>query len=172
MKDNALIRRCSLQNLKSAKMIYAVTIAALLGIAAYLLFYQLGAHYVLSYDEASHGINAYEMWKSKNYVLHTYQWQPDYYNLKPPLSYLAYHIVLSNLWLYKFCAAFSKRALHVADVGLSHSLDKKAAWFVCKRLRVVVNGCQLRTHFEPWRTNRRCGSVILIAECHRNACHD
>ena len=38
------------------------------------------------WDEARHGVNAYEMLKQGSLVKSTYLYQTDYYNLKPPLS--------------------------------------------------------------------------------------
>ena len=42
---------------------------------------------ILDYDESRHGINAYEMIRNQDYVVSTYQGEPDYWNLKPPLSF-------------------------------------------------------------------------------------
>ena len=41
------------------------------------------------WDEARHGISAYEMYKSGDYIINTYLGETDYYNLKPPLSFWA-----------------------------------------------------------------------------------
>ena len=55
----------------------------------FLLFWHLGAPSVNATDEAYHGVNAYEMLKSGNWLVNTYQNEVDYFNSKPPL----------NLWL-------------------------------------------------------------------------
>ena len=57
--------------------------------AFFLLFWHLGAPSVNATDEAYHGVNAYEMLKSGNWLVNTYRYETDYFNSKPPL----------NLWL-------------------------------------------------------------------------
>lgn len=55
--------------------------------AAMLCFWCLDVRYVSSWDEARHGINAYEMIQNKNYIVNTFNYDADYWNLKPPLSF-------------------------------------------------------------------------------------
>lgn len=55
-------------------------------LVGYQLFGRLGDMYIVDYDEARHGVNAFEMIRSGDYVVSTYQGQPDLWNLKPPLS--------------------------------------------------------------------------------------
>lgn len=57
------------------------------GILFYLCFHHLGVMWVSEWDEARHGVNAYEMYKNKNLIVNTYTYSNDYWNLKPPLSY-------------------------------------------------------------------------------------
>lgn len=56
---------------------------------AFLCFRCLGIGTIDSWDEARHGISAYEMMQSGNYLVNTFQGAPDYWNVKPPLSFLA-----------------------------------------------------------------------------------
>lgn len=51
-----------------------------------LCFYKIGFAGTHNWDEARHMVNAYEMYKNRNYLITTYLGQVDYYNLKPPLS--------------------------------------------------------------------------------------
>lgn len=55
-------------------------------------FYHLDGAYVNSWDEARHGINAYEMMQNQDYLVHTYGYETDYWNYKPPFSF--YGIIL------------------------------------------------------------------------------
>lgn len=60
------------------------------GLAVYtamLCFLRLDAGYVSSWDEARHGISAYEMLQNKNFIVNTFNYDIDYWNLKPPLSF-------------------------------------------------------------------------------------
>lgn len=56
---------------------------------AFLCFRCLGIKYIDSWDEARHGISAYEMMQNKNYLVNTYLGEADYWNVKPPLSFLS-----------------------------------------------------------------------------------
>lgn len=64
---------------------YAV-FALLLCWIGVLCFYKLGVKYVDPWDEARHGVNAYEMLQRGNLFQNTYLYQTDLYNLKPPFS--------------------------------------------------------------------------------------
>lgn len=68
---------------------YYLFIAITLCTAAFNIFYNLGNMPINSWDEARHGVNAYEMIKRNNYIVNTYAYNNDYWNLKPPVSYLA-----------------------------------------------------------------------------------
>jgi len=50
------------------------------------LFSGLGDHVVIDWDEARNAINGLEMLKSGDYIVTTYNNQPDMWNLKPPLG--------------------------------------------------------------------------------------
>ena len=74
-------------------------------------FYRLGIPAIYNWDEARHGANAYEMLINHEYILSTYGFSPDYYNLKPPLSYwfiaLSYKIFGFNAFALRFYSALS-----------------------------------------------------------------
>ena len=60
--------------------------AACLALAFYC-FRCLDVQYVDSWDEARHGVNAYEMIQNGDYIRHTYNYEVDDWNLKPSISY-------------------------------------------------------------------------------------
>ena len=64
---------------------YWVLLALLMTAAGFLLLTNLGVG-ISDSDEHRHGINAYEMLQSGDYVVSTYEGEPDYWNLKPPLA--------------------------------------------------------------------------------------
>ena len=66
---------------------YWFVFAGLAAFAAMLCFLRLDVGYVASWDEARHGISAYEMIQNKNYIVNTFNYDVDYWNLKPPLSF-------------------------------------------------------------------------------------
>lgn len=54
---------------------------------AFYCFRCLDVQYVDSWDEARHGVNAYEMIQNGDYIRHTYNYEVDDWNLKPSVSY-------------------------------------------------------------------------------------
>jgi len=64
---------------------------ALLGCIALCLvancFFKLSGGELKDWDEARHGVSAYEMLQSGHFLVNTYQHAPDYWNAKPPLSF-------------------------------------------------------------------------------------
>ncbi len=69
------------------KITYIFAMILLLAMAFYNVFYGLSNFPILSWDEARHGVSAYEMLKSGNFFVNTYRSHVDYWNLKPPLSF-------------------------------------------------------------------------------------
>jgi len=69
--------------------IYSVGMIFLLTLACFNVFYRLGDFPIYSWDEARHGVSAYEMLKKGNFIVSTYRGKIDYWNLKPPLSFWA-----------------------------------------------------------------------------------
>lgn len=53
---------------------------------ALFCFYHLGYDELNSWDEARHGVSAYEMLQTGDFIVTTWDHSPDYWNLKPPLS--------------------------------------------------------------------------------------
>lgn len=66
---------------------YYVLISTLLLIFCFTLFYKISLPNIQDWDEARHGVNAYEMLRYHNYIANYYNGSPDYWNLKPPVSY-------------------------------------------------------------------------------------
>lgn len=74
---------------KYAGKLYFLLLALMLGTALFNLFNKLGMFPIYSWDEARHGVSAFEMLKNHNYIVNTYRYTPDYWNLKPPMSFWA-----------------------------------------------------------------------------------
>lgn len=68
------------------KILFLLLFLLLFGWILVLCFYHLGEAGTQNWDEARHVANAYEMMKTGSWWIHTYMWEPDYYNFKPPLS--------------------------------------------------------------------------------------
>ena len=72
---------------KRQTMSACAALVVIFSITCFYLFFRLDAPKVVDYDEARHGINAYEMIQNDDYLVHTYEGELDYWNLKPPFSY-------------------------------------------------------------------------------------
>lgn len=90
---------------------YYIFLIIILLMAAFNLFYNLGDFPIYSWDEARHGVNAFEMIKRNNYIVSTYGYNIDYWNLKPPISYwaiiLGYRLAGFNPLGLRFFSALS-----------------------------------------------------------------
>jgi 4-amino-4-deoxy-L-arabinose transferase-like glycosyltransferase len=98
-------------HLSRASFIYWSSVILLTSILLFLFFYQLNGVWINDYDEARHGVNAYEMTRSGDYLVNTYQGEPDTWNLKPPLSFwliaLAYCLFGFNAFALRFFSVLS-----------------------------------------------------------------
>lgn len=108
-------------NEKQLNSLYIAGFLLLIGLICFLSFYKLDGKYVDPWDEARHGVNAYEMYKEGNLIKSTYLYETDYYNLKPPLSMwcimLSFAVFGTNVFALRFYSAFCYVLLAVA-VGL------------------------------------------------------
>lgn len=109
------------------KLAYAAAFCVL----AWMTLWNLGEFPVRSFDEARHAVNAYEMLRSGNLLVNTYEDAPDMWNLKPPLSFWAvmagYRALGFNAWglrvpmavcylaMVAMLAAFARRRLGPAE---------------------------------------------------------
>lgn len=96
----------------TSRIAYALITAIILFLALYNIFYRLSDFPIFSWDEARHGVSAYEMLKKENFIVNTYNSKIDYWNLKPPLSFLitigGYKLAgFNTLGLRLLSAAFS-----------------------------------------------------------------
>ncbi len=73
-----------MQKTKYFKFIFFIIIS----IAAFNVFINLNGVKLDSWDESRHGVSAIEMIESGNYVVNTYNLEPDYFNAKPVLSFM------------------------------------------------------------------------------------
>ncbi|MBU5487377.1 glycosyltransferase family 39 protein [Clostridium sp. MSJ-8] len=80
-------------------------------VLAFITFYNLGEFKVNDWDEARHGVSAYEMLKNKNYIINTYNYENDYWNLKPPISFwmimLSYKLFGTTIFTMRLYSALS-----------------------------------------------------------------
>lgn len=65
--------------------LYWIVFIILATVMCFALFAKLGSVEINFTDEATHGINAYEMIQNNNFWINTLRYEVDYYNTKPPL---------------------------------------------------------------------------------------
>ena len=96
--------------MKSKNYIYWALFAMILIGSAVYCFYNLNDGVIFDWDESRHGVNAFEMIQSGDYLVHTYAGDVDYWNAKPPLSMwqiaLGYKLFGYNTLGLRFFSAF------------------------------------------------------------------
>ncbi len=131
---------------------YWFIFAGLAVFAAMLCFLRLDVGYVASWDEARHGISAYEMIQNKNFIVNTYNYDVDYWNLKPPFSFygimlgfglfgysvmgLRFYSALSYFLICILCTLFVKK--HHGKV----SSLMTCAFLCCNQLMLALHGAR------------------------------
>lgn len=74
-------------------------------------FYNLSHGMLMDWDEARHGVSAWEMLQSGDFLVNTYGGVPDYWNTKPPMSFwsvaLGYTLFGDNPFGLRFFSALS-----------------------------------------------------------------
>lgn len=95
-------------------------------IALYLCFGKLDVASLQHWDEARHGVNAYEMFKNNNFIVNTYNYENDYFNLKPPLSYwgiiLGFKLFGVSIFSMRF---YSAASLFLTFIIVAYYMHKK-----------------------------------------------
>ncbi len=66
---------------------YGWCAALVMAVMAVNVFLRLSSTFISDSDEARYGVSAYEMLRSRSFLVTTYAGQPEYWNLKPPLGY-------------------------------------------------------------------------------------
>lgn len=111
--------------------IYAVYLFFTL-LCAYVCFARLDVALLQHWDEARHGVNAYEMMKNHNYIVNTYNYENDYFNLKPPLSYwgiiLGFKLLGVNIFGMRF---YSALAMFLTFLIIATYLHKQWGQLAC-----------------------------------------
>ncbi len=131
---------------------YWFIFAGLAVFAAMLCFLRLDVAYVASWDEARHGISAYEMIQNKNYIVNTFNYDVDYWNLKPPLSFygimlgfglfgysvmgLRFYSALSYFLICILCALYVKK--HHSKLSSLLTF----AFLCCNHLMLALHGAR------------------------------
>ncbi len=108
-------------------------------------FYNLGKAPITDWDEARHGVNAYEMLKYNNFIANFYNGEIDYWNLKPPISYyfiiLGFKIFGYNAFGLRFYSALSYiLTAIIVSIFIKRKFDKKASLLF---LVILLSFCNL-----------------------------
>ena len=105
------------------------------------LFQGIGTNSIRNWDEARHGVNALEMIRSGNYLVHTYEGETDYWNLKPPLSFVTmiagFKIFGANVLGLRFFSALCSLLSCITLVALCRKL-RGADYGLCALLTLLT----------------------------------
>lgn len=130
------------KGLPARKAAYWALLALLLAAGGFLLFFNLGGAALSDCDEARHGVNAYEMLCSGDYVVTTFNGEPDYWNLKPPLSE---YLIILGYRLFGFGAMglrfYSAVSAMLTMIILSLWLKKRYGSVASLTALLVLLGC-------------------------------
>jgi 4-amino-4-deoxy-L-arabinose transferase-like glycosyltransferase len=112
-------------------------------LAGFNLFFNLGQDAIKDWDEARHGISAYEMLQSHDFIKPTYMGETEYWNLKPPLGLwliaFAYKIFGYNVFALRFFSALAAFLVILLSVYLARKLFNSIV--------AVISGFILATMF-------------------------
>lgn len=111
-----------MKKLKNKKELFCnIVLIFLFLLLIFITFYNLGNFKVNDWDESRHGVSAYEMLKNNNYILNTYNYKNDYWNLKPPISFwmimLSYKILGPSVFSMRLYSALSIIILAIVVVN-------------------------------------------------------
>lgn len=111
---------------------YTQSVILIAVLAAFQFFFRLDKPVVREWDEATYGVNAYEMLQSGNPIVVTFQNKPDLYNSKPPfgLWLMAGSIKLFgfNTFGLRFASAFISFLLVLFIFQSIYKTFKKLRW--------------------------------------------
>lgn len=119
---------------RTSERIYLTLLAVIcLGIVMNC-FFLLSSGELKDWDEARHGVSAYEMIHSGELLINTYNHEPDYWNAKPPLSFwsVAFGYKLfgfTPLGLRFFSALFSCLTLFMTLTYCYQKISGRTAFF-------------------------------------------
>ncbi len=123
-----------------------------IAIFAFLCFFNLWKFPIYDWDEARHGVNAYEMLRHNNWLANYYQDEFDYWNLKPPISYwtvmIGYKIFGYNNFGLRFFSALSMVSICVI-IALFFKFRSKEGGEVASIISVflfICNNKMIRKH--------------------------
>lgn len=95
----------------------------------------------ISFDEARHGTSAYEMIKNGDYIINTYGYKTDYWNLKPPISFwfiiIGYKIFGFNTFGLRFFSIISAIITIAMVTAFTKSKHGKGAAVIATALMVT-----------------------------------
>lgn len=142
---------------------YWLALGLLMAVSVVLLFKNLGTMDIQWADESRHGLNAYEMMESGEYVVSTYRGEPDYWNLKPPLSMygimLGYKLFGYNAMGLRFYSAVSM----LATMGLLALWMRRRVGKVASLVsQLFLMGCFILYHWHFARFGDADAQYVLF----------
>ena len=162
---------------------YWVFFAAACLTLAFFCFRCLDVQYVDSWDEARHGVNAYEMIQNGDYIRHTYNYQTDDWNLPSATgeSFWASACLVTACWGSALPPHWPICSQELpAPYSRSGTAERPRSWSwafsvpTSARFPPILPGQVTRTPFiccfSPWQFLRCCGSGKTIKGCTSAAC--
>ena len=122
---------------------YPLCVAMVLAVMAFNVFIGLASRRIDDSDEARYGVSAFEMLRSKSFLVTTYAERPEYWNLKPPLGYWliagSYSLFGTSALAMRLPSALFALAVVAATMGFCKR------W--CNRRQAILSGLIVATSF-------------------------
>jgi hypothetical protein len=122
---------------------YPLCVAMVLAVMAFNVFIGLASRRIDDSDEARYGVSAFEMLRSKSFLVTTYAERPEYWNLKPPLGYWmiagSYSLFGASALAMRLPSALFALAVVAATMGFCKR------W--CNRRQAILAGLIMATSF-------------------------
>ncbi|MDL2233027.1 glycosyltransferase family 39 protein [Ruminococcaceae bacterium OttesenSCG-928-L11] len=135
---------------KHGNMLFWCLFGVILLFSFWNVFRGLSIAPLFDWDESRHGVSAWEMLQSGDYLVQTYQGEVDYWNLKPPLSFwpmaLGYRLFGVNALGLRFFSALSLPLCCAGAMLLIRRHSGKAA-ALCTGFLFALTGVQFNHLF-------------------------
>jgi 4-amino-4-deoxy-L-arabinose transferase-like glycosyltransferase len=122
---------------------YPLCVAMVLAVMAFNVFIGLASRRIDDSDEARYGVSAFEMLRSKSFLVTTYAERPEYWNLKPPLGYW---MIAGSYSLF----GASALAMRLPSALFALAVVAATMWFCkrwCNRRQAILAGLIMATSF-------------------------
>jgi 4-amino-4-deoxy-L-arabinose transferase-like glycosyltransferase len=131
------------KNISNKKLTWILAIV-FVAISVFPLFTNLGTLLLRTCDESRYAANSYEMYESGNYLVTTFDYEPDYLSSKPPfvnwLQVVCFHLFGVNEFAVRFPSALAVLCLGVVLILFGGKIQKPWVGFFAALIATTCRG--------------------------------